>query len=865
MCPCIRFKLLYSPSLDLLNSSPFSTFLDMVFFGSFGDIVTSIELIIKVVRTFRDNGGLVDNWSAEMDFVLVLRSTLGRLTHLAKTTPHKSYSRDLAILSQGISRHLTSFGSFLEKHKPSLELAANPSTYHRVKQTIKLSLSDVFGKVEGLHKDIDQQLQNMNSVLMLYTIDNLTSQPSMQISQDQLSDLKSAMKLTNAPLAHQFNELARLVSERRPNNQSQQKCLLAMKSDAQQNHNQLQRRLKEMAKIQTQTADQRHREQMNAVNATNTQVSRVAQNSQMQLQATRQIAASMAQTKRDDRHSQAALQNTLNSIKNQGRESGYQVTASVNRLGKSTDQQMAIAKDTKTTIDQTAKSTAQQLHQQTSSIKQQTAVTAQIAKSNEKFQAAQMKASQKTSAQLIADRKASEVASKAREASNLEAFKQSLKQSDAKKQTDRKAIQTTPSKPKMSRNEPTVAQSLKPRGHVNNQGPKNEVSTEKALTMRGLSPNPGHRVSSATQANSHGPRHGENSSFYNGAGFGGSHHNTVGWQTQPIPRDLTKPQHPVHHQTRSSERGQNHLFNQEQPQKHLYGAHSDRKLGDHNSFKGNQHVLSSNSTTGSRDLHSNDLRETWPHGQSSDDRYHHQETHGGYIHQVDDHDMTQNQHRDFQSQHSSQSHVWYDRTEIHVELNQQWDGGDHDLETHGHGDDNLDYTMSQNKYGDSQSQPSSPSIGSNYESSTESSTESEAGQTLEGEQYEDLEYTGHGGMNGDLSSHEHSNDNSDVGPSSEDSSEDSGDEDSGDEDSGDEGSGDEDSDDEDRVQADDDDAAGEEFGVQEHSDDESGEEAGDQEDSDDELVDEPEGYNGNGFYEPYGEEDQEGCDSHSYG
>ncbi|KAF8850738.1 hypothetical protein BDZ45DRAFT_731352 [Acephala macrosclerotiorum] len=760
----------------------------VVSFGSFGDILSCIELIANVVSAFRENGGLVDKWSADMNFALTLRSTLHRLTHLAETTPNKSYSRDLTILIQGIHRPIMSFYNFLNKYKQSLESAASPSTYHKVKASIGLSLSNIFGKVEDLRKDTDRQLQSINSLLMLYTIDNLTSQPSQKISQDQLSDLESAMKLANAPLVHQFNELARLASDIRPNSQTQQQCLLAMRSDAQQNHIQLQREFQETAKAQSQAANRRHHEQMYAWQNTNTQVSRVAQSSQMQLQASRQIAASVAQTKQDDRHNQKALQNTLNTIQNQGRQSRRQIAASVNRFGNSTDQQLqqlarnsnrqagashqvassvtqlikenglqfqqqiAVTQDTKTAVNQAAKATTQQLQQQASSIKQQTAVTTQIAKSNEKFQEAQMRVFQKTNAQLVADRrnllaatKATETANKKRDAENLAAIKQSLKQSDTKRQADQKAIEAKLSKLKLSPNEPRGAKSL-PRGPANHQGPKNEVSAGKVSVKKGISADPHHRVGSAVQANSHVSWNGEASSYHSGSSFGGNHQNQVDWQNLSTPQNLTKSQNPAHDQAPPSEETPSYPASWEQPQKHSPSTLSDGGSEAHHPFQGIRYELSPINATFPGELFRSSPTETaWPYNQPWNGRDHDQETYNGY---TQNYGMTQNEYEDFQRQQGSQSNGWYHETRGNSEANQPWDGGDHD-----HGADNgyiQGHGMTQNGYGDFQRQQGSQSNGWYHEAGDDV----EANQTHGGEQYEDLGYTGQADINEYLGGHE---------------------------------------------------------------------------------------------------------------
>ena len=140
-------------------------------FGSFGDIVQCLDLVVKVIECFHQTGHATPLWVAQTSFLRGLSFTLVRLDKLSKSTPDKTFAVQLHHLSGSIGAPLTQFKNIVEKYKPALEEGSTVSKARKVMARIEFTLREsIIPKINGLRTEIDQHLQNINSLILLYTM-----------------------------------------------------------------------------------------------------------------------------------------------------------------------------------------------------------------------------------------------------------------------------------------------------------------------------------------------------------------------------------------------------------------------------------------------------------------------------------------------------------------------------------------------------------------------------------------------------------------------------------------------------------------------------------------------------------------------
>jgi hypothetical protein len=140
---------------------------------SIGDFIAGGQILIQVIKAFKEAGGASSKYAAEVSFLNSLKATLDHLERFvsrADSSQSNDLPQDISKLLQDIRDPWQEFKTFLDKYEPSLGASSSKSKLAKAPRTIQYTVKDISGKVEKLRNQTEQPLQAVNSLLSLHVM-----------------------------------------------------------------------------------------------------------------------------------------------------------------------------------------------------------------------------------------------------------------------------------------------------------------------------------------------------------------------------------------------------------------------------------------------------------------------------------------------------------------------------------------------------------------------------------------------------------------------------------------------------------------------------------------------------------------------
>ncbi|KAL4932169.1 uncharacterized protein BDV17DRAFT_288245 [Aspergillus undulatus] len=166
---------------------------------SVGDFITGTKLLIDLFNAFKEAGGASSKYTAEVSFLNSLNATLGHLETYAGNNSQNDLSQSVNDLIKVMRGPLDIFKEFLDKYASSLSESSTKSALGKAPRTVRYTVKDISGKVQGLRTQIEQPLQAVNTLLSLRIITLLEKLPDNLLNPTHCAQLVEAIRLADIP------------------------------------------------------------------------------------------------------------------------------------------------------------------------------------------------------------------------------------------------------------------------------------------------------------------------------------------------------------------------------------------------------------------------------------------------------------------------------------------------------------------------------------------------------------------------------------------------------------------------------------------------------------------------------------------
>jgi hypothetical protein len=143
---------------------------------SVGDFITGGQVLIQVIKAFKETGGASAKYAVEVSFLMRFKATLDHLERFVSSASSSRDSQgnelpqDILKLLQDIREPWQDFKTFLDKYKSSLGASSSRSKLAKAPRTVQYTIKDISGKVDKLRQHTEQPLQAVNSLLSLHVM-----------------------------------------------------------------------------------------------------------------------------------------------------------------------------------------------------------------------------------------------------------------------------------------------------------------------------------------------------------------------------------------------------------------------------------------------------------------------------------------------------------------------------------------------------------------------------------------------------------------------------------------------------------------------------------------------------------------------
>lgn len=142
---------------------------------SVGDFIPGARILIGVIEILKEAGGASSRYTSQVLFLNNFKSTLGNLDKYVRDTPQDELSQEIAKLLADIRGPWDKFQKFLNKYDSAVSPASTKWNLGKTPRKLQYVLKEVLGEIEKLHRQIEQPLMAVNSLLLLRVLYVLSS------------------------------------------------------------------------------------------------------------------------------------------------------------------------------------------------------------------------------------------------------------------------------------------------------------------------------------------------------------------------------------------------------------------------------------------------------------------------------------------------------------------------------------------------------------------------------------------------------------------------------------------------------------------------------------------------------------------
>ncbi|KAI0543168.1 hypothetical protein GGR58DRAFT_496631 [Xylaria digitata] len=198
--------------------------------ADFESICTVLSAVAKAIHVYRKNNNAPTLWESEREFCSTLESTLEGVISCSPTNRDFSYNQEINVLIEAVSRPLTSFVDVVAPCISSSPESWEPDTTDKALTALEVDMIEiVIQSVEAMRKDVDKYLHPLSTLLLLYMMEVLSSQPCRAVTEEELTDLQNMWQTTRIPAVRDLEQLTELVFDKTSSIETQQSCLMSMR------------------------------------------------------------------------------------------------------------------------------------------------------------------------------------------------------------------------------------------------------------------------------------------------------------------------------------------------------------------------------------------------------------------------------------------------------------------------------------------------------------------------------------------------------------------------------------------------------------------------------------------------------------
>lgn len=140
---------------------------------SAGEIVTSIKIIIRISKAFKEAGGAVSQFAETTAFLAAFEATLRHIKEYADENPNAKYTEAIIEHVKVIDGLYSKFEKYMLDFCPALGEASTQSSVRKAPKKIKWAvkeLSDVSGEVGKLKRAVIDPILFIGPLLLLQSL-----------------------------------------------------------------------------------------------------------------------------------------------------------------------------------------------------------------------------------------------------------------------------------------------------------------------------------------------------------------------------------------------------------------------------------------------------------------------------------------------------------------------------------------------------------------------------------------------------------------------------------------------------------------------------------------------------------------------
>ncbi|KAK8023810.1 hypothetical protein PG993_011876 [Apiospora rasikravindrae] len=195
-------------------------------------ICVILATVAKAIQVCQKRENVNIEWKSEKAFCSRLQLTLESIIECSPIDESFKHSQELGLLVQAVLQHLPHFYDVIAPCIHNLQSACEPyPSQEAIAQLASQLRKLVVQAVQTLRDQVDRYLKGINTLLLLYIIDILSSEPLEVVSEEQLVELHNLKRRAKVASLQDLEQLSRLFSAQTLNLEEQQRCLVLMRSD----------------------------------------------------------------------------------------------------------------------------------------------------------------------------------------------------------------------------------------------------------------------------------------------------------------------------------------------------------------------------------------------------------------------------------------------------------------------------------------------------------------------------------------------------------------------------------------------------------------------------------------------------------